>query len=213
MKHYRIRVAWILICASSLGTAVAQSSRDKPESDDSAYTINVFAGFQPAGLGSPDEEWILHITDVPYFFGSSKAPTVYAGYDAYLYPDRTALLIEYRQSKGKIFERITEWRVSPEEFNQLQGLIGELTVLSSAKQAGPEHQQALAKQSLPSEWDIEHIISFSTLFKFKLDGSIVPVELFDINPKVNPLPAGLWESADILRPLPPLFLYGSAPQR
>jgi hypothetical protein len=199
----------LVVCYLPFVVGAQNSPEALPPND--VHTFDAFVGFQPAGLGTPDEEWILHLTDVPYFFGSSDAPAVYAGYDAYLYPDRTALLIEYRQSKGKIYERINEWAVSPEEFTLLQKLIGELDSLRSNRQAGSRHQQALAKQSLPSKWDTEHLLSFSTLFKFKKDGNVGQVELFDLNPKINPLPEGLWEAADILRPLPPLFLYGSSP--
>lgn len=209
VKKNITRIILILVGVYTLEPPSAHSSPVKPDLDNATYTLDVFAGFQPAGVGAPDDEWVLHVTDVPYFFGSSEAPVVYAGYDTYLYPDRTALLVEYRQSKGQIYERVSEWIVSSEEFNQLQWLITELSELSTTRQADRRHQQALAKQALSDKWEAEHMLSFSTIFKFKKNGDITQVELFDINPKTNPLPAGLWEAADTLRPLSPLFLYGT----
>jgi hypothetical protein len=76
------------------------------------HDFEPFSGFHLAGNGNPDHNWILHITDIPHFFDRGPTPTVHAGYDVYVYEDRTVLLVEYRQSKGRVYERVTEWQMS-----------------------------------------------------------------------------------------------------
>jgi hypothetical protein len=194
-------VVWLLRISAAAATAT----------EDEAYTLDAFAGFQPAGVGTPDVNWVLHLTDVPYFFGDAETPAVFAGYDSYLYPDGTALLVEYRQSKGKVFERVTEWTVTDRELEQLQKLTEQLIELTGSRVASKRHQQNLAQQALPSKWDRDHVLTFSTLFRIKAKGDQTQqVELFDLPDRTSPLPAGFWEAVDLLKPLPPLFLYGES---
>jgi len=167
-------------------------------------TWDPFEGFRPEGVGKPDHDWILHITDIPYFFGSGESPQAVAGYDSFYYEDGSALLVEYRTSKGKVYERISEWTASAEEKKEIEQLLKDLHGLSKR---GKTHSHQQVKKILHDPWEQKNILLYGTVFATQSQDGKVQIELFDLPELDNLLPDGFWERSDILRPLPALFGY------